>query len=94
VLVIVSISLSLCALAVYASATLTREVMDRLGLDLMTALLWLGLAEWPSESPAPRRQRRRRAVVDRPARRRGRSPHRRVIKPAGRRRPTAARPAP
>ena len=39
------ISLSLCGLAVYATARTSRAAMRRLGLDAMTVLLWFGLAE-------------------------------------------------
>ena len=43
------ITVSLCAVAVYAIAKVTREALDRLGLDFMTVLLWLGLAERPTD---------------------------------------------
>jgi hypothetical protein len=86
VLIAVSVTLCLCAVAIAASAKVVRVAMDRLGLDSMTVLLWLGLAEWPSERPAPRRTRVARAVRDRPARRR--SPHRSLGRRAARRRPT------
>ena len=45
VLLILITTLSLSALAIWATARVTRLVMARLGLDLMSALLWLGLAE-------------------------------------------------
>ena len=48
------ITLVLSAIAIYAAANITRKAMDRLGLDPMTALLWLGLAERPSEPRPPR----------------------------------------
>ena len=39
------IVVSLCALAVWAIVKASQTVMRRLGLDTMTVLLWLGLAE-------------------------------------------------
>ena len=47
------ITIVLSAIAIYAAAKVTRKAMDRLGLDPMAALLWLGLAEWPSEPRSP-----------------------------------------
>lgn len=44
------ITVSLCALAVYAIARVTQVALDRFGLDFMTVLLWLGLAERPAET--------------------------------------------
>jgi threonine/homoserine/homoserine lactone efflux protein len=85
VLIVVSVTLCLCAAAIAASAKVVRVAMDRLGLDSMTVLLWFGLAEWPSERPAPRRARAAKAVRDQPARRR--SPHRSLARRAVRRRP-------
>ena len=71
-LVIVSVSLALVALAIAATVKVTQILMARLGLDSTTVLLWLGLAEWSDESPATSRRRRWSA---RPPRR---SPHRRL----------------
>ena len=71
-LVIVSVSLVLVALAIVATAKVTQAMMARLGLDAPTVLLWLGLAEWSNEPPATSRRRRGSA---RPPRR---SPHRRL----------------
>ena len=84
-LIVVSVTLCLCAAAIAASAKVVRVAMDRLGLDSMTVLLWFGLAEWPSERPAPRRARAAKAVRDQPARRR--SPHRSLGRRTVRRRP-------
>ena len=42
-----SVSLSLCVLAVWGVAKTTQNAMRRLGLDGMTVLLWFGLAERP-----------------------------------------------
>ena len=50
------ITLALCVLAIGGIVKGIRLAMDRLGLDPMTSLLWLGLAEWPTEAPAPREQ--------------------------------------
>jgi len=80
VLVIVAITICLCALAVWAITRVINEAMGRLGLDPMSVMLWFGLAEWPAEprlrrahsSPSPRRH-----VLPR---RRGRS---RTGKPSG-----------
>ena len=80
VLVIVSVTLALFAVAIVASAKVTQVVARRLGLDLMTVLLFVGLAEWPSEARSPRGQR----VPEGPARRR--SPHRRPWRAGARRR--------
>jgi hypothetical protein len=54
VLTMVCITLGVCALVVGGIAKASHEIMRRLDLDLMTVLLWLGLAEWPLE-PRPRR---------------------------------------
>ena len=48
------ITVALSGIAIWAAAQVTRKAMDRLGLDPMSALLWLGLAEWPSEPRPPR----------------------------------------
>lgn len=53
----------LWALAALAVARIASAVLRRLGLDLMTVLLWFGLAEWPVEGPA-RRERRVRLAVE------------------------------
>jgi len=85
VLIVVSVTLCLCAAAIAASAKVVRLAMDRFGIDSMTVLLWFGLAEWPSERPAPRRVRATKPVRDRSTRRR--SPHRSLARRAVRRRP-------
>lgn len=51
-------SAALCAVALYGIARVSRAAMYRLGLDPMATLLWLGLAEWPAETPPGYRQRR------------------------------------
>lgn len=79
-LVIVSFTLALVAVAIVASAKVTHLVARRFGLDLLTVLLFLGLAEWPSEARAPRKNR----VPEGSARRR--SPHRRPWRGGARRR--------
>ena len=84
-LIVVSVTLCLCALAIAASAKVVGMAMDRFGLDVMTALLWFGLAERPSGRPAPRRARATKAVPDQPTRRR--SEHRSLGRRAIRRRP-------
>ena len=76
-LVIVAVTVALVAVAIAATAKVTQLVMVRLGLDATTVLLWLGLAEWSDE---PRRSR------DWSARRRRRSPHRRLERPPVRQR--------
>ena len=48
------VTLLLFSLGAYAIARVAREVMDRRGLDLMSVLLWLGLAERPIEPGPPR----------------------------------------
>jgi hypothetical protein len=85
VLVVLSVSLCLCAAAVAATAKVVRLVMDRFGLDPMTVMLWCGLAEWPSERSAPRRARADKSVPDRPKQLRRRSPHRSLGRLAARR---------
>ena len=69
VLMIALVTLGLCTLAVYGAAKTTQVVMGRFGLDLMAALLWLGLAEHSGEA------RVRQRVIERPAGPRRRSPH-------------------
>ena len=76
-LVIVAVSLTLVVIAIAATAKITQVLMSRFGLDPMTVLLWLGLAEWSSE---PRRVRQ--WSVRRPRR----SPHRRLERPRVRQR--------
>lgn len=49
-LVIFLTTLTLCTLGIYGVARAARAVLDRFDLDLMSVLLWLGLAE----RPAPR----------------------------------------
>jgi hypothetical protein len=83
------VTVLLFALGAYGVARTSRRAMRRLGLDPMETLLWLGLAEWPSER-APRRRRPERAAADQPAPRRGRSPHRRASRSAARRRSAPA----
>ena len=48
------VALFLFALGAYVIARLAHEVMSRRGLDLMSVLLWLGLAEHPIEPGPPR----------------------------------------
>jgi hypothetical protein len=48
VLFMVLITVSLCALAVFGVAKASQAALRRLDLDVMTVLLWLGLAERPS----------------------------------------------
>ena len=85
-------TLALCALAMWGAAKAIRAVMDRLGLDVMTVLLWLGLAERPSDPQPPRARALARASVDGSTRRRVRSPHRRLARSTGRRRSVVPRP--
>lgn len=82
-LVALSVTLCLFALAIAASAKVVRMAMARLGLDSMSVLLWFGLAEWPSERPAQRRTRAAKTVRD--GARRRRSPHRSLGRRAARR---------
>ena len=49
-LLILAVSISLSALAVYGIAKTTQTIMSRLGLDPTTVLLWLGLAERPGDA--------------------------------------------
>jgi hypothetical protein len=85
-LVALSVTLCLCALAMAGTAKVVRMAMARLGLDSTTVLLWFGLAEWPGESRAPR-QRARTAKTVRDGATRRRSPHRSLGRRAIRRRP-------
>jgi hypothetical protein len=48
-LIVVSVTLCLCVIAIWASAKVIRLASERLGLDLMAVLLWFGLAEWPGD---------------------------------------------
>jgi len=92
VLVILSVTLCLCALGAYGTAKVTRKVLERFGLDLMTVLLWLGLAEYPTETRVSTEHERLRRQRDRSPGRRRRSPHYAFSRPrVGRRRP--ARPS-
>jgi len=84
-LVALSVTLCLFAVAIAASAKVVRMAMRRFGLDSMTVLLWFGLAERPSESRAPRRTRAAKTVREGPTRRR--SPHRSLGRRVARRRP-------
>ncbi len=88
-LVIALVTLSLFALAIGAIAAGARVVMRRLGVDLMTTLLFLGLAEHPAGHRPPRTRSVERAVPpDKPRRRR--SPHSRLGRSATRRRPAVS----
>ena len=51
-LVMLLTTLALSGVAVYGVAKTSRALMHRFGLDLMSALLWLGLAERPTGRPA------------------------------------------
>jgi hypothetical protein len=42
------ITLLLCALGIFAVAKASQTLLRRFGLDLMSVLLWLGLAERPA----------------------------------------------
>jgi hypothetical protein len=88
VLLIALVTLSLCALAIGAIAAAARLVMRRLGVDLMTTLLFLGLAERPAGRRPPRTRSVERAAPDKPRRRR--SPHNRLGRSATRRRPAVS----
>jgi hypothetical protein len=88
VLVIVSVSLALFAIAIAATAKVTGIVVARLGLDATTVLLWLGLAEWSNEARTTPRHSRRWS-----ARPRRRSPHRRLERSIGPRRRASGTPA-
>lgn len=57
----------LLALGAYATVKVASHVMTRVGLDLMSALLWLGLAEWPLEQPRAQRQRLKHLLVESPS---------------------------
>ena len=81
-------ALFLSALAIFAMARLMKAAMDRFDLDLMTALVWLGLAERPSAPAPPRPKQAEATAAEQPVRRR--SPHR--SQSGGRRRRAAARP--
>lgn len=50
------VTLFLFGLGAYGIARVAQEVMTRRGLDLMSILLWLGLAEHPV-APGPPRAR-------------------------------------
>lgn len=83
-LVMLSVSLALVAVAIVATAKVTQVVMARLRLDSTTVLLWLGLAEWDSKPRARPVERRLRQWT---VRRQRRSPHHRLERPNARRRP-------
>jgi hypothetical protein len=87
-LVIALVTLSLFALAIGAIGAAARAVMRRLGVDLMTTLLFLGLAERPAGRRPPRARSVERAVPDKPRPRR--SPHSRLGRSATRRRPAVS----
>jgi hypothetical protein len=53
-LTMLGVALFLFALGAYGIARVAQEVMTRRGLDLMSVLLWLGLAERPIEPGPPR----------------------------------------
>ena len=80
---------SLCALGAFAVAKTTQVVMRRFDLDVMTVLLGLGLAEWPSPAPVPREPRVREPVPDGAARPRRRAAHRALAQRTERRRAAA-----
>ena len=61
------------ALAIWLVAKGTQEAMKRLGLDLMSVLVWMGLADW--ESPAEATRDRVIARFDERARRGALAPH-------------------
>ena len=82
-------ALVLSAVAICVMGRLTKAAMDRFDLDLMTALLWLGLAERPTAPAPPRPKQPEAAPAEGPAGRR-RSPHR--LEPGARRRRATARP--
>ena len=90
-LLMLLVSVSLFALAVWAIAKATQTALRRLGLHPMTVLLWLGLAEWPAATRVAREPENTESALDTPARSRRRSPHRRFAQRSVRRRP-AARP--
>jgi hypothetical protein len=52
------ITVALCSLAVWGITKAAQTAMRRFGLDAMTVLLWLGLAEWPGEATVRRRPAR------------------------------------
>ena len=51
------VALLLCALAIWVIAKAALNLTARLGVDPMALLLWLGLAERPSDDPAVLRAR-------------------------------------
>ena len=62
-LVMLSVTLLLLAMALGATVKVTQLVMDRLRLDSTTVLLWLGLAEWPPTRSLQQRRRRHSLAV-------------------------------
>jgi hypothetical protein len=53
-----------CALAFYAIVKAAIRITKRLGMDPMTVLLWLGLAEEPVAHPRAERRRLAELVAD------------------------------
>ena len=51
------VALLLCALAIWVIAKAALNLTARLGVDPMSLLLWLGLADRPSDDPAVLRRR-------------------------------------
>jgi threonine/homoserine/homoserine lactone efflux protein len=89
VVLTIFITVALCVLAVFAIARAAQAAMRPLGLDAITVLLWLGLAERPNEPPAPRDSGSEDSVVDAPARKRRRPPHGPLVQPTVHRRRAA-----
>lgn len=52
---------------VWVVVALSRMVMLRLGVEPMTFLLWVGLAEWPNEQPRSQRPRLGQLYVEPPS---------------------------
>ena len=50
-----AVTLFLFSLGICAIAKVAQHAMNRLGLDTLSILLWLGLAERPIEPGPPRR---------------------------------------
>ena len=53
-----------CALAFCVIAVASVRIIQRLGMDPMTVLLWLGLAEEPVACPRAQRRRLHELLVD------------------------------
>ena len=77
-LLIVFVSLALCALAVAAVAKTAQLAIRRFRIDPMEVLLLLGLAEWPV-SPSPERSDRPRPKASTPRARPGPRRRRRAL---------------